>query len=85
MTKLLTMLSLVILVAAPLTTMAKDAPQVPQTTAEGLELVPKVEGLAYVWAEPGANLSQYKRINLVEPSVAFKKNWRRNYNKNAID
>jgi len=85
MTKLLITLSLVALFAAPVTTIASDAPNIPQTTTEGLVLVPKVEGLAYVWAEPGADLSQYKRINLVDPTVAFKKNWRRNYNKNAID
>lgn len=85
MTKLMMMLALIVLFAAPVTTIADDAPQIPQTTAEGLVLVPKVEGLAYVWAEPGVDLSQYKRINLVEPSVAFKKNWRRNYNRNAVD
>ena len=85
MTKLLMMLALMVLLAAPVTTIAGDSPQIPQTTAEGLVLVPKVEGLAYVWAEPGADLSQYKRINLVAPSVAFKKNWRRNYNRHATD
>jgi len=84
MTKLLMMLALMVLLAVPLTTIADDGSKVPQTTAEGLVLVPKVAGLAYVWAEPGADLSQYKRINLVAPSVAFKKNWRRNYNRNAI-
>jgi hypothetical protein len=83
MTKLLMILGLTVLLAAPVTIIADDGPQIPQTTAEGLELLPKVEGLAYVWAEPGVNLSQYKRVNLVEPSVAFKQNWRRDYNKNA--
>lgn len=83
MTKLLMTLSLLVLFAAPVTSVARD--QVPDTTAEGLVLVPKVDGLAYVWAEPGADLSQYKRVNIVEPSVAFKSGWRRNYNKNAID
>lgn len=82
MTKLLISLSLLILLAVPVSTIAGE---VPQTTTEGLVLVPKVEGLAYVWAEPGADLSQYKRVNVVEPSVAFKSGWRRNYNKNAID
>jgi len=85
MTKLLTILSLIVLFAAPVTNIAADESQIPQTTAEGLVLVPKVEGLAYVWAEPGADLSQYERVNLVEPSVAFKSGWRRNYNRNAID
>lgn len=85
MTRLMMMLTLMVLFAAPVTTIADEAPQVPQTTVEGLVLMPKVEGLAYVWAEPGVDLSQYKRVNLVPPSVAFKKNWQRNYNRNAID
>ena len=49
-------------------------------TVEGLELVPHVENLAYVWAEPGADLSQYNRVLLAQPYVAFKKRWKQHQN-----
>lgn len=76
----LIVLSLAVMALAPVTSMAKKSSKIPQVTVEGLELVPDVEGLAHVWAEPGANLSQYNRVLLAEPYVAFKKNWKRDQN-----
>lgn len=76
----LIVLSLAVMALAPVTSMAKKSSKIPQVTVEGLELVPGVEGLAHVWAEPGANLSQYNRVLLAEPYVAFKKNWKRDQN-----
>lgn len=76
---LLIVLSFVILGLAPVSGFAKKK-NIPQVTVEGLELIPHVENLAYVWAEPGADLSQYDRVYLAEPYVAFKKNWKRNQN-----
>lgn len=73
-------LSVIVMGLAPVATMAKKKSEIPQVTVEGLELVPDVEGLAHVWAEPGANLSQYNRVLLAEPYVAFKKNWKRDQN-----
>lgn len=80
MKKLLIVLFLVALVAAPDTGFAKKKAEIPQTTIEGLELIPDTKGIAMVWAEPGADLSQYSRVYLAEPLVAFKKNWEKNLN-----
>lgn len=67
---------------APLTTLAKDSSEIPEYTVEGLKLIPGTETIAYVWAEEGADLSQYNHVYLVEPYVAFKKNWQRDQNRN---
>jgi hypothetical protein len=48
----------------------------PETTIEGLVRVESSE-LAAVYAQPGANLDAYKRVKVVEPYVAFRKNWKR--------
>jgi hypothetical protein len=58
--------------------MAADAP--PQVTTDGLHLV---EGttMARVYAKPGADLSQYRRIHLVRPVVAFTKGWQQQQNR----
>jgi len=60
--------------------LAKD--ELPKTTAEGLELV---EGskLAVVYAQPGANLTAYHRVKVLEPLVSFRKNWQRDQNRGA--
>ena len=52
----------------------------PEVTTDGLH---RVEGtrLAIVYAEPGADLSQYQRINMADVYVAFKKNWQREQNR----
>lgn len=52
---------------------SKDYPAI---SDDGLHLVDDTK-LAVVYAEPGADLSIYKRIKLVAPDIAFKKNWER--------
>ena len=59
----------------------KDDDKIPEYTVEGLKRVPDTKGTALVYAEPGANLAQYDRVYLVEPYVAFKKNWQRDQNR----
>lgn len=81
MKKLLLILSLIILGTAPMASIAKDKKEIPEYTVEGLKLVPNTKNIALVWAEPGADLSQYDRVYLVEPFVAFKKNWKRDQNR----
>ena len=66
-------------------TVAKDKKTLPETTVEGLVRVPNPERMAVVYAEPGANLSQYNRVYLVEPYVAFKKNWQRDQNRGYVN
>ena len=52
----------------------------PAVNDEGMELVKDSE-LATVYADPGADLSIYKRIWLEDATVAFKKNWQRDQNR----
>lgn len=63
---------------ASFTVMAKDNP--PKVTEEGLHLI-NDSNLALVYADPEADLNVYQRIWLVEPYVAFKKNWKRDQNR----
>ena len=60
---------------------AREKVAVPEYTVEGLKLIPDTKDVALVWADPDADLSQYKRINLLEPYIAFKKNWQRDQNR----
>jgi hypothetical protein len=85
MKKSLVFLSMLILAVVPFTTIAKNKAEIPEYTVEGLKLVPGTKDIAYVWAEEGADLSQYERIYLVEPGVAFKKNWQRDQNRSSVD
>jgi len=50
--------------------------KLPEVTVDGLHHLSDTE-LAIVYAEPGADLGQYNKVYLVEPYVAFKKNWQR--------
>jgi len=84
MTRLLIMLSLVVLAATPVSSIALDKTEVPAVTIEGLRLVPGTKGIAYVWAVPGISLTHYKHVYLLEPAVAFRENWRRDQNKNSL-
>lgn len=61
--------------------MAKD--KLPQTTADGLELVRETAAGA-VYARPGASLESYSRVMLVDAYVAFKKDWQKNYNRSRV-
>jgi len=83
MKKLLIVLALTITALTSVTTFAKAKTEIPEYTVEGLKLVPNTKDIALVWAEPGANLAQYERVFLVEPYVAFKKNWRRDQNRSS--
>jgi len=51
----------------------------PAVNDEGMELV-KNSNLATVYADPGADLSIYNRVMLLDATVAFKKNWKREQN-----
>jgi hypothetical protein len=81
---ILLILSIMILGAAPTATFAKSKKEPPEYTVEGLKLVPNTKNMALVYAEEGADLSQYNRVYLTEPFVAFKKNWKRDHNRGSI-
>ena len=51
----------------------------PEVTVDGLHRVSGTE-MAVVYAKPGVDLSQYNRIYLTTPQIAFTKNWLRTQN-----
>lgn len=53
--------------------------KLPEMTVDGLHHLSDTE-LAIVYAQPGADLSRYKRVHLLDAYVAFKKDWRRDQN-----
>ncbi len=58
----------------------------PIVTIDGLQLV-KDSDLTLVYAQADVRLGQYSKIYLLEPYVAFKKNWqqtRKRYNPNTV-
>ena len=57
--------------------------ELPKTTHDGLELVENTK-LRAVYMKPGASLDQYTRVAIVDVYVAFKKNWERDFNREAI-
>jgi hypothetical protein len=65
----------------PVTTFAKEKTNPAEFTAGGLKLVPNTGEIGRVWAKPGIDLTRYKRYYLVEPAVAFRKNWLQDQNK----
>ncbi len=48
--------------------------ELPEITEDGLHRVPDSR-MAIVYAKPGANLSGYQSIQLLDAYVAFRKNW----------
>ncbi|MDG1943704.1 MAG: DUF3313 family protein [Halioglobus sp.] len=60
---------------------ATSKPNLP-AESDGLRLMPDTK-LATIYMKPGADLSQYDKIALLDTYVAFAKNWERNYNEEA--
>ena len=81
MKKSLLLLSVLALAIASSSVIAKKKDELPEYTVEGLKRIENPKNLAVVYAEPGANLSQYERVYLTEPFVSFKKNWQRDQNR----
>jgi hypothetical protein len=52
----------------------------PEITEDGLQRMQDTD-LALVYADPEADLGVYHRIKLLDPGIAFKKNWQRNQNR----
>ena len=71
---------LLLLISAVATSPAWAKKDLPAVNEEGMELVKDSE-LATVYADPGADLSIYKRVRLEDATVAFKKNWQRDQNR----
>ncbi len=62
---------------------AADDDWPPKVTSDGLNLVEGTE-VAAVWILDGADFSEYSRVMIIDVAVAFKKNWRRDYNRDEI-
>ena len=62
---------------------AKEKQKLPEVDKDGLHLI-KDSKVAVAYAKPGADLSQYSKVMLVDCFVQFKDNWERNYNMNEI-
>ena len=71
------------LLATAGTAIAKQE-ELPQITEDGLHRVADSK-MAIVYAEPGADLAQYERIQLMDAYVAFKKNWARDQRSKSAD
>jgi hypothetical protein len=72
-----------VLVAVCLSAPAKTTPDLPEFTEDGLQLLPDSK-LAIVYVEPGAELSGYTRVVLLDAYVAFKKNWERDQRRSSV-
>jgi hypothetical protein len=70
------LLPLIVLFAAT-TGFAKD--DFPAVSHDGLHLMPDTK-LRAVYMKPGADLSQYDKIALLDTYVSFRKNWQRDHN-----
>jgi hypothetical protein len=77
-----TLFCLICLTVFSLDALAKKQ-ALPEVTEDGLHLV-KDSKLSIVYAEPGADLAPYKRVMMLEPYVAFKKNWARDQRNSSV-
>ncbi len=75
--KLLTKLFLSLAVLSLSTAAFAKKEDLPEITQDGLHRVHDAK-MAIVYAEPGADLSAYDKVLILDPYVAFKKNWERN-------
>jgi hypothetical protein len=73
----LTLSALILSISAGAPAWAKK--DLPEVNDEGMMLVENSE-LATVYADPGADLGIYKRFILLDATVSFKKNWKRDQN-----
>ena len=55
----------------------------PSKTTDGLELVKKTKH-RLVYMAPDADISQYTSVSIVDCFVAFKKDWKRDYNRDSV-
>lgn len=57
--------------------------QLPQVSHDGLHLLKDTKVRA-VYMKPGADLKEYNKIALLDTYVAFRKNWQRDHNRDAV-
>lgn len=59
------------------------ADDLPATTHDGLQLLDGSKVRA-AYMKPGADLSEYTRVAILDVYVAFRKNWKRDHNRDAV-
>lgn len=57
--------------------------KLPEVTHDGLHLVKDTKVRA-VWMKPGADLKQYDKVAILDAYVAFRKDWQRDHNRDAV-
>lgn len=70
---------IVTLFLAMAATFALAKTDLPAVSHDGLHLMPDTK-LRAVYMKPGADLSQYDKVKLLDAYVAFRKNWKREHN-----
>jgi hypothetical protein len=70
---------LVALLLVTAATFAVGKTDFPAVSHDGLHLMPDTK-LRAVYMKPGADLSEYDKVSLVDAYVAFRKNWQRKHN-----
>lgn len=73
-----------LLFIVPLCQALAKGDELPQVTAEGLHRVQDSK-LAIVYADPAADLSIYDSVKILEPYVAFRKDWERKHRTSATN
>ncbi len=82
--KILTgILMLSCVIAGPNLGVAADKSDPPSKTTDGLDLIKETDH-RLVYALPDADLSRYTDVAILDCYVAFKKDWKRDYNRDAI-
>jgi Protein of unknown function (DUF3313) len=71
-----------LMIAGPRGVQAAEPP--PQVSKDGLELK-KQTNRRLVYVKPGADLSHYKRVSILDCQVEFSKDWLNNYNRDQRD
>lgn len=72
------------LTAVSLSLAARKESELPEFTEDGLQLR-QGSKLAIVYAEPGAELSAYRRVQLLDAYVAFKKGWEKEQRRSTTE
>ncbi len=82
-TRFLTISCLVASLFLAANVVAKEKQELPEIDKDGLHLI-KGTKVAAAYAKPGARLSDYSKVMLLDCFVQYKENWERDYNRDAM-
>lgn len=78
-----TLIQVVSAIVFTLTSTVAAADDYPDKTHDGLPRVPDTK-VAAAYMQPGADLSEYDKVALLEAYVAFRKDWQRDHNRDTM-